>query len=281
MRRKLWVWIFVLAMTLVYFGLGIWAFYIEPSSLIIHNVTLKVPHWRAEHAGLKIAVLTDLHVGSPYIGIEKLNLIVARTNAQHPDLVVLLGDFVIEDVIGGRFIEPEVIAQGLKGLRAPLGVVCVLGNHDWWYDGYRVTKALRQTGIVVLENQAYRIEYHGKPFWVGGLAELMTRHPDIPGTLAQVDDDDPVILIVHNPDIFPDVTSRASLTIAGHTHGGQVDLPLLGRRIVPSKYGKRYASGLVVERGRHLYVSTGIGTSIIPVRFRVPPEITILTLDPE
>ncbi|HEV2351984.1 MAG TPA: metallophosphoesterase [Terriglobia bacterium] len=281
MSGKLWLWISVLTLTIVYLGLGVWGFYIEPSSLTTHRVTLKIPHWPKELQGLKIAVLADLHVGSPYIGIAKVKLVVARTNRERPDLVLILGDYLTHGTLGAKFVEPEPIAAALKKLRAPLGVVSVLGNHDWWFDGARVTKDLRGAGIVVLENQACQIEFNGKPFWIAGIADLMTRKPDVAGTLRQVENDDPIILITHNPDIFPQVPSRVSLTLAGHTHGGQVNLPWLGRLIVPSYYGKRYAAGLVVENGRHFFVSTGIGTSILPVRFRVPPEIDILTLQPE
>jgi predicted MPP superfamily phosphohydrolase len=115
-------------------------------------------------------------------------------------------------------------------------------------------------------------------FWLAGVGDLWTGTPDIEGTLRQVDTDYPVILFTHNPDIFPNVPARVSLTVAGHTHGGQVNLPLLGRPVVPSDFGQRYAYGHVVEGGRHLFVGGGVGTSIIPARFRVPPEIVILTL---
>ena len=181
---------------------------------------------------------------------------------------------------GGTFVEPEPIAEELKRLRAPLGVYAVLGNHDWWFDGERVTRALRGAGLGVLENQAVRIERGGGAFWLAGIADLWTRTPDVHGTLRQVSTDDPVLMFTHNPDIFPGVPPRVSLTLAGHTHGGQVNLPLLGRPVVPSRFGQRYAFGHVVERGRHLFVRGGVGTSIIPVRFRVPPEVVILNLEP-
>ncbi len=130
----------------------------------------------------------------------------------------------------------------------------------------------------MLENASLRVERAGRAFWLVGLADLWTRHPDIAAGLRQVDEANPVILLTHNPDIFPDVPSRVSLTLAGHTHGGQVNFPIIGRPVTPSRYGQRYVMGHVVEGGRHLFVSGGIGTSIIPVRFRVPPEIVIMTL---
>jgi predicted MPP superfamily phosphohydrolase len=269
----------LLVFALVFLALGLWAFWIEPAWLTTHRFTLQVPGWQREHQGLRIAVLTDLHVGSFHTGIEKLKEVVARTNEEHPDLVVILGDFVIQDVVGGHFTEPESIAEVLRGLQAPLGVISVLGNHDWWYDGVRVERALRGAGIEVLENRAHQVQFKGKAFWVVGIADLWTRKPDIEGSLRQVEGSDPIILITHNPDIFPEVPSRVSLTIAGHTHGGQVNLPVVGRLVVPSKYGQKYAMGHIVENGRHLFVGGGVGTSILPVRFRVPPEVVVITLE--
>ncbi|MDQ3745110.1 MAG: metallophosphoesterase [Acidobacteriota bacterium] len=269
------------------FALGVWAFWLEPASITVRRVHLEVPSWHAEHSGLKIAVLTDLHVGSPHMGLAKLRRVVEHTNDERPDIIILLGDFVVGGrdhkggVLGGSFVEPEPIAAELRALRAPLGVYAVLGNHDWWFDGERVAAALRGAGVKVLENQAVRVESGGRGFWLAGVADLWTRRPDIAGALGQVEGGDPVLLLTHNPDIFPDVPARVSLTLAGHTHGGQVNLPLVGRPVVPSQFGQRYAMGHVVEQGRHLFVSGGIGTSIIPVRFRVPPEIIILTLSEE
>jgi predicted MPP superfamily phosphohydrolase len=244
-----------LLFAVIILSLGLWAFVIEPARLTVRRITLRIPNWRHEHQDIKIAVLSDLHVGSPFTGLEKIQQVVALTNAERPDLVVILGDYVIQGVVGGTFVAPEPIGEVLKGLSAPLGVVSVLGNHDWWYSGRRVTSALAKAGIVVLENQAYPIQFNGKPFWIVGIADLWTRMPDIDAALLQVKDDSPVILITHNPDIFPIVTQRVSLTLAGHTHGGQVNLPVLGRLLVPSKFGQRYAQGHIVEGGRHLFVS--------------------------
>lgn len=270
--------------------LAAWAFWLEPASTVVRRVGLAVPAWHAEHRGLKVALLTDLHVGAPHMSLERLRRVVGRVNEEAPDLVIITGDFVIggpQDeggerggVAGGTFVEPEPLAEELKHMRAPLGVYAVLGNHDWWFDGERVARALGGAGLKVLENEAVRIEREGRGFWLGGVADLWTRKPDVEGTLRQVNTDDPVVLFTHNPDIFPGVPARVTLTVAGHTHGGQVNLPLLGRPVVPSKFGQRYAMGHVVEGGRHLFVSGGVGTSIIPVRFRVPPEIVILKLEP-
>jgi predicted MPP superfamily phosphohydrolase len=244
----------------------------------VRETRVRSAGWTATRPPLRIAVLTDLHVGSFRNGLDRLDEVVARTNAANPDLVVILGDLVIHDVLLGHFVPPETTAAHLAGLRAPHGVVAVLGNHDWWLDGPRVRGDLERAGIRVLENDAIPIGEGPQRFWVAGLGDLWTRPVSIPGALARVPDDEPVLLLTHNPDVFPDVPARVTLTLAGHTHGGQVALPILGRPVVPSRYGQRYADGLVVEDGRTLFVSSGIGTSILPVRFGVPPEIAIVTL---
>jgi uncharacterized protein len=259
-------------------SLVLWAFVIEPNRLVVNETRISLHGWPPSFANLKIAVVSDLHVGSPYIDVEKLHQVVSTINGQNPDLILIAGDFVIQDVWGGHFVEPEVIADNLKGLHARLGVFAVLGNHDWWYGGERVMRALKGAGIRVLENEVVQIQQGGQSLWLIGLADLWTRTPDIAGTLRKVSDDGPVIALTHNPDIFPQMPSRVILTIAGHTHGGQVNLPLFGRLIVPSNFKARYAIGHIQEAGHHLYVTPGIGTSMIPVRFRVPPEVTVLTL---
>ena len=261
--------------------LGFWSLWWEPSRLTVVRQTISIHPWRAEHAGLKVALLSDLHVGSPHRGLSTLKRLVETTNAEKPDLVLLLGDYVIQDVPGGTFVEPELIAKELAGLRAPLGVVSVLGNHDWWYDGNRVRRALESQGIHVLEDEILSVTFHGKPFWLCGLADLWTRGDKLQETLAKISDAEAILVLMHNPDTFPKMPTHVSLSVAGHTHGGQVNLPIFGRRVVPSKFGQRYAYGLIEENEKKLFVTGGIGTSMLPVRFRVTPEIAVLTLVPK
>jgi hypothetical protein len=255
-----------------------WTVIVEPGQLVVRETRVRSPRWPAGRPPLRIAVLTDLHVGSFRNGVDRLEEVVARTNAEKPDLVVVLGDLVIHGVMAGRFVDPETTAARLAGLHAPGGVVAVLGNHDWWLGGERVRAALERAGIRVLENDAIPVAEGARRFWVAGLADLWTRPVSIPRALARVPAGEPVLLLTHSPDVFPDVPPRVALTLAGHTHGGQVALPIVGRLIVPSRYGQRYAQGLVIEDGRALFVSPGIGTSLLPVRFGVPPEISMVTL---
>ena len=255
---------------------------VEPARLVVREAEVRLPRWPAALGGLRVAVLSDLHAGAPHLGARKRAEIVARTNAAHPDLVVLLGDYVVGTEAGARFVEPEVFARELGGLRAPLGVVAVLGNHDWWYDGPRVRRALEAAGLRVLENDAIALEVKGRGarLWVAGLGDLWSRSADPAAALRAVPAGEPVLLLTHNPDVFPGVPGRVTLTLAGHTHGGQVRLPGLGTPVVPSRFGRRYAAGLVAEDGKRLFVTPGLGTSILPVRFGVPPEISLLTLLP-
>jgi uncharacterized protein len=258
-------------------GLATWAFFIEPNRLVTHYETLRIERWPAELSDLKIAVLADIHAGGSFINERKLRVIVERTNELHPDLIVILGDFIS----GGRdhhAMDPEVFAPILKDFHAPLGVYSVLGNHDWWFDGERVRAALEANGIRVLENDVVPIEARGKSFRLLGLPDLWTRTSRIHPALENVPEGDPIIALAHNPDIFPQLPVHVPLLLAAHTHGGQVRLPIIGTVVHTSNFGDRYEAGHVFENGHHLFVTTGIGTSIIPVRFGVPPEIVLLTI---
>jgi predicted MPP superfamily phosphohydrolase len=257
---------------------AVWAFFIEPSRLVIHRQDLVLPRWPRPLAGLRVALLSDLHVGSPHWGIERVRELVVQTNAEHPDLILLAGDFMITGIPFGTETPPELIAQALAELRAPLGVVAVLGNHDAWLAGDPVTRAFRARGLTLLENELYSVTRAGVPLTIVGLADLLTRPQRVQQTIDDVPAANTVLVLAHEPDVFPQIGARPALTLAGHTHGGQVNVPFLGRVWVPSQFGERYAAGHVSENGRHLFVTTGVGTSIIPVRFRVPPELVMLTL---
>jgi predicted MPP superfamily phosphohydrolase len=229
---------------------------------------------------LRIAILTDLHVGSPFNGIDKLRRAVDLTNAAHPDIVCLLGDLVIQGVVGGNVVSPEDIAAELRHLSPRSGTFAVLGNHDGWLDRNRVRRAIERNGVRVVEDSAVRLDTHAGALWVAGVSDLWTGPHDLDAALSAVSSaSEPVLLLTHNPDVFPMVPDRVALTLAGHTHGGQVRFPWIGAPIVPSRFGQRFAAGHIVEGERHMFVATGIGTSIIPVRFRVPPAVTVLQLE--
>jgi uncharacterized protein len=264
---------------LILFSLLVWGFLIEPNRLIVRPETIAIDKWPPELSGLRIAVIGDVHTGAPFINDAKLQKIVELTNQQQPDLIVLLGDYMSPNSWHSHQVLPEVTAAAFRNLKAPLGVYAVLGNHDWWYSGDKVRHAFEQNGIHVLDNEVAEVHWKGGSFWLVGLADLWTRPQRIAETLAQVPQGANIIALTHNPDIFLNLPERVPLLLAAHTHGGQVNLPLIGRPVEPSDYGQRYAAGHVYEKGHHLFVTTGIGTSILPVRFRVTPEIVLLRVD--
>ena len=258
----------------------VWGFFIEPNRLVIQQATIQIDNWPRELSGLRIAMIGDIHTGGPFIDDNKLRKIVELTNQQNPDLIVLLGDYMSPNSWHSHRVEPEVTAAAMKNLRAPLGVYTVLGNHDWWYNGGKVRRAFEDNGIPVLDDEVAEIKWRDKSFWLAGLADLWTRPQHISETVAKVPPGATVIALTHNPDIFPNLPRSVPLLLAAHTHGGQVNLPLIGTPIVPSRFGPKYTRGHVFENDHHMYVTSGIGTSIMPIRFRVTPEIVILTINP-
>lgn len=292
-------------------GLGGYAL-AEPFRLVVTRYRVTPRGWPA---GLKLraAVIADLHICEPFMGLARVAQIVARANALSPDIVLLPGDFApshrmkrfARRVPRGRVVPHDEWVAVLAGLQAPLGVHAVLGNHDWWDERAvqfdlslrpPVGEALQRGGIRVYENEAVRFEKDGHAFWLAGLgdqwaywpksrAALKRRIPydgvhDLPKTLADVSDSSPVVLLAHEPDIFAEMGAlgdRVALTVCGHTHGGQVSL--FGYApVVPSAYGRRFVYGHVVEDGRDLVISGGLGCSGLPIRFGAPPEIVLIEL---
>jgi len=282
-------------------GLGTSAYAIAVEPLLRQRVKrydLKLKRWPAD-LRLTIAVIADLHACKPWMDIDRIHSVVDRTNEFGPDLVVLLGDYVaaLRYVTGP--VHSHEWSKALSRLKAPLGVHAVLGNHDWWDDGTAQATgrgptnsrlALERVGIAVYENDAVRITKSGRSFWLAGLGDQLAflpsyrRHPgrrigvdDLPATLSKVPDGDPVILLAHEPDIMVSVPERVALVLSGHTHGGQVRL-FGWSPVVPSRFGNRYAYGHVREQC-DLIVSGGLGCAIFPVRFGVPPEIVLVSID--
>ena len=281
-------------------SVGGYAFGIEPLwRLRVARYRVALPRWPA-HSPLKVAMLADLHAGEPQMPVSRIAEIVDTTNALDADLIVLLGDYTASHRWQTRRVAPGEWAGELARLKARLGVHAVLGNHDWWEDAAAqraqrgptlARRALEHVGIPVHENDAVRLEAgSGTGFWLAGLGDQLAivnrmrqgapfRGVDnLPAVLAKVSDDAPVILLAHEPDIFPQVPQRVALTLSGHTHGGQVRL-VGWSPYVPSRYGNRYAYGHVVEANRHLIVSGGLGCSLIPVRFGMPPEIVLVEVE--
>lgn len=282
-----------------------YARYLEPGGSLALTRYRPAPTVWTPGLKLRIVALADLHCGSAHMSLSRINEIVDVTHALEPDLVVLLGDYVTRPSRNVHDLAPQTWARALARLKAPLGVHCILGNHEFWDDPVVQRRgsgdpfgklALLDAGLPVLENQALRLSKGGQPFWIAGLGDQIAfkigYHPergglfrgldDLPGTLAQITDDAPVILLAHEPDIFAKMplrrdTANLALTLSGHTHGGQIRL-LGWSPYIPSAYGNRYAYGHIVENGLDMIVSAGLGTSGPPIRFGIPPEIVVVEL---
>jgi predicted MPP superfamily phosphohydrolase len=253
-------------------GLAAWAL-LEPARLKLRRIDVPLEGWPEALDGLTVAVVSDLHTGAPHVNVDR---VVAKVNAARPDLIALVGDYADPSVPFGEPVAPADVAEALGRLQAPLGTFAVLGNHDWHHYGELVPRALREAGIEVLENDAVALEHKGAVLWVAGLADMRERNADPTVALAMVPDNQALIALTHDPDMFPQLSVRAAVTLAGHTHGGQIGLPLLRRAAAPTKHG--YTGGEVREGGGYMYVSRGIGTTGLPIRLAAPPEIALLKL---
>lgn len=281
-------------------GVGVallgYAFYIEPDRLILNEKEIEINSWDRAFEGFKIVAIGDIHGGSPFIDEEKIREIVRLSNAQSPDLVVLLGDFVSQKqedkAIRERSLKMPMatIAKNLKGLKAKYGVVAVLGNHDNWYNDEIVARELSLVGFKVLQNQILTINNGGANLNLFGLIEHGrvfdedTFRVELKEEVQKLKNDGDIVILEHNPDLVPVVTGHNSISkniklfLAGHTHGGQVWFPVFGSLVVPSKFGDKYAFGHIVENDIDIFVTSGVGTSVTPVRFMMPPEIAVLTI---
>lgn len=249
-------------------------------------------HW-PEGLRLRIVMLADLHACRPWMPEARVAEIVDQAQALGGDIIALLGDYPAHIPLTPDLPPAQVAAQ-LARLTAPHGVWSVFGNHDWGDDpevhqnGYAHThwhRAFEAAGITCLENRHTRITVSGMDVALAGLASQRAFHrhralpfdgvDDIEAAFAGLPPEVPTILLAHEPDIFAELAHPADLTLSGHTHGGQIRL--FGRPwVVPSRYGTRYAYGHYVEENRHLVVSGGLGCSSLPIRWRMPPEITVV-----
>jgi uncharacterized protein len=281
---------------------GVYGVGVEPElSPVVTRYKLTPASWPA-NLRLTIAVIADLHACEPWMNVDRIEQIVDVTNSLGADAIVLLGDYVAGHSKITAIVPGADWARALAALRAPLGVYAILGNHDWWDDRAALARgrgpiaakvALEKAGVPVLENESLRLAKGQERFWLAGLGDQEAfgwRHTvpsgsrrgvdDLEATLRLVTDDSPVVLLAHEPDIFPTVPDRVSVTLAGHTHGGQIRI--LGMApIAPSILSGVYSYGHFFERDRHLIVSGGLGCSWWPVRVGVPPEVVLVEIGSE
>ncbi|MHA6718269.1 metallophosphoesterase [Sphingomonas sp. RS6] len=273
MKRLL---LFLLA--LVVAGLAIlgFAYWTAGRDPVVRRLSVAMSDWPAGAPPLRVVLLSDLHVVGPETPPARIARIVDQVNRLDPDLVLIAGDFEQDRRLSTRHYGPAAAVAPLRALRAPLGVVAVLGNHDYPARGDSdLPKHLAQVGVTLLRNQAVRRGplaiagggdlYHGR----FSAAALEHAARALPG---------PTLVLAHTPDVVPLLPSWYRLVLAGHTHCGQIRLPLLGAPVTASRYGQRYLCGVIREGARTVVVTAGIGTSGVPLRLGAVPDLWLLTI---
>ena len=266
-----------IAALLILFGAAIlgFAYRTALSDPVVRRVDLPLLPPTGTYARLRILFLSDIHVAGPDMPPERVARIVRQANALQPDVVLLAGDFVSDKDFATRTYPLGEAIAPLAGLRGRLGKIAVLGNHDHWRDAAAARAALRAANVRVLDNAAIS----AGPLVIGGLGDAATFHDDLADTLDAMRRVGGVpVLLSHSPDPFPHVPSAVPLMLAGHTHCGQIRLPFIGPLATMSRYGDRYACGLVREKGKTLIVTAGLGTSTMPLRLGAEPDLWLITL---
>jgi uncharacterized protein len=278
-RRKLHLWRWLtglLLLSIVVLGNGYWNATRDP---IIRTASLGVDNWAAGEPPIKILLLSDIHVAGPDMPPERLSRLVRRFNALKPDLVLIAGDLVSEKRVATRIYTAGEIVAPLGKLKAPLGVIITLGNHDHWFDPAALRKELRALGLTVLQNEAVM---RGS-LVIGGVDDDFSGHDNVPATYAAMErlPNGPRVLLTHSPDIIPELPSAVAAVFAGHTHCGQIVLPLVGALSYVSRYGDRFACGKIDDNGQPVFVGAGLGTSILPLRYGAAPDAWMVTIGPK
>jgi uncharacterized protein len=258
----------------------VWSVGIEPRWVAQRSMAHGVASWQGPE-GLKVAVAADWHISKrPFwrvMTVERARRIVEEINAATPDVVLLPGDFIASQNDDPDAAKPEAeIAAVLGDLRAPLGVYAVLGNHDWWHDGHAIMDALRRRGITVLENDAVPLK--GTPLWVVGIGDDFTGHSRPGKAVARLPKGAQALVLMHDPASLMELPAIRGLVVAGHTHGGQVALPFYGALAIPTAAPRQWAYGWVEHGDNRMFVTSGLGVSIFPVRFNSRPEWALFTV---
>ena len=245
---------------------------------IVREAYVPIANWPRDNPPLRILALSDIHVAGPDMPPSRVVHIARRLNALLPDLILVAGDLVSEKRTATRIYSEEEVAAPISAFQARLGTVIVPGNHDHWADLDAIIDALEAREITVLRNDAVR----RGPLLIGAVDDDFTRHDDIPGTFAALDrlGEAPTVIVTHSPDVVPDLPRRVDAVFSGHTHCGQISLPVIGAISTQSRYGDRFACGMIRHGEQTVFVGAGLGTSILPLRFGAPPDVWMVTLGP-
>lgn len=272
--RRRWRQILALALVAV-IALGAKAWHDTMADPVVHETKVVLAGLAPDAPPIRVVLISDIHVAGPDMPPARLERIVRQINALKPDVVAIAGDLVSAKSTATHVYTPAQIIAPLGRLEARYGVFVVPGNHDHWFDLPGLARELRRHRITLLANQAAR----AGPLTIGGLDDAYTSFADMAMTTrAMAELGGPSLILTHSPDLFPDMPSGTQLMLAGHTHCGQIRLPIIGALTTLSRHGDRYGCGRIDEAGRTVIVGAGLGTSLIPVRFGTRPEIWLIEL---
>ncbi len=242
----------------------------EANSLSLEKINIKIKRLPKKLDGFRLIHLSDIH-HSPFTNLEHIIRTVKISNRLKPDMFVLTGDYVSHET---NYIEP--VAKVLGELKSEFGTFACLGNHDHWTDPEMVTDSFRVAGMTVLVNEGLRFEARGASFWLAGVDDHLVGKTDLPASLKGSFADEMKLLLAHNPVIFRQaVKAKIDLVLSGHTHGGQVKIRDEEKRILPRR---KLTNGLHERKDTQIYITRGIGTVVLPIRYQCPPEISLIEL---
>ncbi|MFL5342727.1 MAG: metallophosphoesterase [Gemmataceae bacterium] len=272
-RRRFLKWSLRAAVTAPTIGVGYGIF--EAAWFRVARLAVQIPNLPPSFDGKTIALLTDLHHGR-YTSLHYIRTVVEVTNSLAPDLIALGGDYAHAYK---KYLPP--CFEALAGLKAPMGVFGVLGNHDHWYDTYMTKKCMRKAGILEVTNGGCWLLQRGDRLRIAGVDDYWEGVQNLDAALGDAKPTDAAVLLCHNPDFVETIDDRrVGLVLSGHTHGGQIVLPGPYAPFVPSQYGGKYLHGLVRTPYTQVYVSRGLATVGVHLRVGARPEITLLKLTP-
>lgn len=266
--------LFLLACGCVLIG---WSYWTAISDPVVRRTQVSLGGWPGGEAPVRAVLISDIHVAGPDMPPSRLARIVAQVNGLRPDIVLVAGDLISDKRAATRHYSLTEAIRPLARLRPRLAAFAVLGNHDHWRDAAEARRALAEAGIDVLDNEAASVG----PLAIGGLDDAFTGHDDLPAAVEQLRGlPGAKLLLSHSPDPFPQLPADVALMLAGHTHCGQIRLPLIGALSTMSEHGQRYACGRIDESGRTLIVSAGLGTSLLPLRLGAASDLWLIEIGP-
>jgi hypothetical protein len=259
-------------------AIAAWGYRSATADPLVREAEVRLAGWPRGQPPVRAVLIADLHVVRPDMPPNRLAHIVWQIQALNPDIVLIAGDLVSDRRIATGHYRASAAVAPLARLQPRLGVFAVLGNHDHWRGEAEVRSALAQANVRLLVNEAAR----AGPLALGGLDDAYTGRDAVEPTVAAMRRLGGARLVLsHSPDPFPRLPAEVGLMLAGHTHCGQIRLPLIGAISTMSEYGERYACGRMDEGGRTLIVTAGLGTSILPLRLGAPPDMWLITIGPQ